>query len=909
VPNAGLPDESGHYLETPEMLAKAALRFGQAGWLNLVGGCCGTTPPHIAALAEVAQRLTPRVPPTARHACLSGVDYLELSDDNRPIVVGERTNVIGSRKFKELIVAEKWDEASEIARAQIKGGAQVIDVCLANPDRVELADMQQFLKAVVAKVRVPLMLDSTDDKVLAEALTWCQGKAIINSVNLEDGEERFAKVVPLAREFGAALVVGCIDDDPVQGMAIQRDRKVAVARRSFDLLTGKYGMQAEDIYWDPLVFPCATGDKQYLGSAVETIEGVRLLKAAFPGTHTVLGISNVSFGLPAAGREVLNAVFLYHCTQAGLDMALVNAEKLPRYPSIPDEEKRLAEDLLWNRGDDPVAAYAAYFRERKPAAAPRESLTLDQRLSRYIVEGTRDGLDEDLAEALKDRRPLDVINGPLMTGMDEVGRLFAKNQLIVAEVLQSAESMKAAVRFLEPHMDKAQTASRGKILLATVKGDVHDIGKNLVDIILSNNGFEVVNLGIKVPPATLIEAVNTHKPDIVGLSGLLVKSAQQMVATAEDMGRAGVSVPILVGGAALTRNFVDRQIAPAYGAGLVAYAPDGMAGLDLARQIVEPAKLALLRSNLTAQRAKSAAAVPAPVVPAPVATAVRSTQLPPVKDPPPPPDLQRHVIANTPLPHIWKFLNPAMLYGRHLGLKGSLARALDGGDPAELAKTEEGRKALELREVVQAVEAECQASALMKPMAVYQFFRAGSSGNRLTVFGESGSELAAFDFPRQPKPDGVCLADLVNPLEGGKPTDAVCLFVVTAGAGIRGRAEELKTNGDYLRSHVLQALALESAEAFAELLHSKIRSAWGFADGVETTMLDRFKASYQGKRYSFGYPACPRLEDQEILFRLLRPEEIGVQLTDGCMMDPEASVSALVFHHPLAAYFSASARE
>ncbi len=909
VPNAGLPDESGKYLETPEMLARAALRFGQAGWLNLVGGCCGTVPAHIKALAEVARQLKPRVPPTSRRSCLSGVDYLELDDATRPVVVGERTNVIGSRKFKELIVAEKWDDASEIARAQIKGGAQVIDVCLANPDRVELADMQRFLQAVVAKVRVPLMLDSTDDKVLAEALTWCQGKAIINSVNLEDGEERFAKVVPLAREFGAALIVGCIDDDPVQGMAVQRDRKVAVAGRSFELLTRKYGVQAEDIYWDPLVFPCATGDKQYLGSAIETIEGVRLLKREFPGTHTVLGISNVSFGLPPSGREVLNSVFLYHCTQAGLDMALVNAEKLPRYPSLPEEERRLADDLLWNRGDDPVAAYAAYFRERKPAAAPRESLTLDERLARYIVEGTRDGLEGDLAEALKARKPLDVINGPLMAGMDEVGRLFAKNQLIVAEVLQSAESMKAAVGFLEPHMDKAQTASRGKVLLATVKGDVHDIGKNLVDIILSNNGFQVVNLGIKVPPATLIEAVAVHRPDIVGLSGLLVKSAQQMVATAEDLKLAGVSVPILVGGAALTRNFVDRQIAPAYGAGLVAYAPDGMAGLELARQIVEPARQEQLRASLGAQRAKSAAAAAVPVAPAPVATELRSSQLNAIADPPRPPDLLRHVIANTPLPHIWKFLNPAMLYGRHLGLKGSLARALESGDVAELAKTEDGRKALELREVVQTVEAECQASGLMKPLAVYQFFRAGSSGNHLELFREEGTEVGAFDFPRQPRADGLCLADLVNPLEGRKPTDSVCLFVVTAGAGIRARAEELKQRGDFLKSHVLQALALESAEAFAELLHAKLRSAWGFPDGVETTMLDRFKANYRGKRYSFGYPACPRLEDQEILFRLLRPEEIGVQLTDGCMMDPEASVSALVFHHPQATYFSASARE
>jgi 5-methyltetrahydrofolate--homocysteine methyltransferase len=902
VPNAGLPDESGHYLETPEMLARAITRFGEAGWLNVVGGCCGTVPAHIRAIAEAARALTVRRPPTERKAALSGIDYLEMGPEQRPIVVGERTNVIGSRKFKELIRQEKFDEASEIARAQVKSGAQVIDICLADPDRDELADMEKFLQAVTAKVRVPLVIDSTDHKVLARALTYCQGKSLINSVNLEDGEERFEKVVPLAKAFGAALVVGTIDDDPQQGMAVKRERKLEVAERAFGLLTEKYGIAPEDIYWDPLVFPCATGDGQYVGSAVETIEGVRLLKERFPRTHTVLGISNVSFGLPPAGREVLNAVFLYHCTQAGLDLALVNAEKLPRFPSIPPEERKLSEDLLWNRGPDPVAAFAAYFRERKPPAKEKSTLSLDERLAGYIVEGSKDGLHDDLALALADRTPLQIINGPLMAGMDEVGRLFAQNQLIVAEVLQSAESMKSAVGYLEPHMDKAQTASRGKVLLATVKGDVHDIGKNLVEIILANNGFQVVNLGIKVPPADLITAARQHQPDIIGLSGLLVKSAHQMVATAEDLNRAGLHVPILVGGAALSRNFVDKQIAPAYGAGTVAYAKDGMQGLDLARQIVEPARFEDLKEALRQQRAKL-------VEPrkqdeselGPRAAAGRSASLPVVADPPKPPDFERHVLTNTPLPFLWKFINPLMLYGRHLGFKGALARTLESADPSELRETEAGRKALEVRQVVNEVKAECEAG-LMKPVALYQFVRAESDGNRLILLDALGGELCHFDFPRQPRQPGLSLADLVNPR--GAPADAICAFVTSAGAGIRGRAEELKQQGNYLKSHVLQALALETAEAYAELLHAKIRSLWGFPDGVETTMLDRFKANYRGKRYSFGYPACPRLEDQQILFQLLRPEEIGVALTDGCMMDPEASVSALVFHHPDAHYFS-----
>lgn len=901
VPNAGLPDENGLYLETPEMIARALRRFGEEGWLNLVGGCCGTTPAHIEALAALAGELSPRALPAERRSTLSGVDYVEISDDNRPVLVGERTNVIGSRKFKNLICDGRLDEASDIAKAQVKGGAAIIDVCLANPDRDELTDMREFLEKLVQKTRAPLMIDSTDEKVIELSLTYSQGKAIINSINLEDGEERFEKVVPLARKFGAALVVGCIDDDPVQGMGVTRARKLEVAERSYDLLVKKYGIAPEDIYFDPLVFPCATGDQQYIGSAVETIEGVRLIKERFPKCRTVLGISNVSFGLPAAGREVLNSVFLYHCVQAGLDLALVNTEKLERYPSIPEEERKLAEDLLWNRGEDPIAAFAAHFRDRKAAGPVKSDLPLDERLARCIVEGSRDGLIEDLDEALKERAPLDIINGPLMAGMDEVGRLFNKNELIVAEVLQSAEVMKAAVSHLEQFMEKNDSASRGKVILATVKGDVHDIGKNLVDIILSNNGFQVVNLGIKVPPEQLISAVREHKPDIIGLSGLLVKSAQQMVTTAGDLSRAGVSVPMLVGGAALSRNFVDRQISTSYD-GTVAYARDAMNGLDLAKQITEPEKFEALKEQLADQRAKAAEAPKvAPAAPLPVRRK-RSEEIRPITDPPPPPDFARHVLTNTPLDQIWKFINPVMLYGRHLGLKGSILRTIDTADVAMLACSEAGRKALELRESIDALKAECRAGA-MKARAVYRFFRAESEENTIHLSDADGTPVVSFQLPRQSRENGLCLADYVSP-RGSGVADSVAMFVVTAGEGIRDRAEALKQKGDYLRSHALQALALESAEGYAEMLHSRLRSMWGFPDAPDMTMLDRFKANYRGKRYSFGYPACPRLDDQALLFKALQPEEIGVELTDGCMMDPEASVSGIVFHHPQATYFS-----
>ncbi|MBC8647602.1 MAG: homocysteine S-methyltransferase family protein, partial [Thermoanaerobaculia bacterium] len=509
-PNAGLPDVDGRYAETPEKLAVQMKRFIEEGWVNIVGGCCGTTPAHIRALAEVAKNQPPRRIPIHNKTLVSGIEALEITEENRPVLVGERTNVLGSRKFKRLIAEGQFEPAAEIARAQVKGGAQIIDVCLQDPDRDETADVNAFLERATRMVKVPLMIDSTDARVLELGLTWSQGKAILNSINLEDGEERFRSVVPLAQKYGAALVVGTIDEDPEHGMGVTRERKLEIARRSYTLLTEKYGVAGEDIIFDPLVFPCGTGDEKYVGSAVETIEGIRLIKEALPGTRTILGISNVSFGLPESGREVLNSVFLYHCVKAGLDLAIVNTQKLMRYPQIPEEERRLSEDLIYNQGADPVAAFAAYFKAK--GAAPKVPRvrpgTAVERLPGYIIEGSKDGLVADLESVRTGgMAPLDIINGPLMDGMREVGRLFNANELIVAEVLQSAEAMKASVNHLESFMEKSSDSRKGKVLLATVKGDVHDIGKNLVEIILSNNGYDVINLGIKVPPEKLAEAV------------------------------------------------------------------------------------------------------------------------------------------------------------------------------------------------------------------------------------------------------------------------------------------------------------------------------------------------------------------------------------------------------------------
>ena len=902
-PNAGLPDENGLYNETPEMVAKKLARFADEGWLNIVGGCCGTTAEHVNLISKMAEGRSPRAANPPRRAATAGLESFVIEDDKRPVLVGERTNVIGSRIFKDLIVQEKFEEASEIGRRQVRSGGQILDVCLANPDRDEKADMGRFLDFLTKKVKAPLMIDSTDAEVIEEALKRCPGKCVVNSINLEDGEERFEKVVPLLRRYGASVVVGTIDEDKAQGMAVSRDRKLAIAQRSFQLLTEKYGLEPEDLYFDPLVFPCATGDKNYFGSAIETIEGVRLIKQALPRCKTILGVSNVSFGLPAAGREVLNAVFLHHCVQAGLDLAIVNSEKLARYSTLPEGERKLAEDLLRYKGPgdpafpadaDPIAAFSAAFRDAKPVKSPDERLKLpiDERLAKNVVEGSKEGLLSDLTALLKQgRQALGIINGPLMKGMDEVGRLFAANEMIVAEVLQSAEVMKAAVSHLEPHMDQASSASRGKVLLATVKGDVHDIGKNLVHIIMKNNGYEVHDLGIKVTPEVLLAAVKSVTPHIIGLSGLLVKSAQQMVVTAQDLKNAGINIPVLVGGAALSPKFTASRIAPQY-AGPVLYAKDAMMGLDLANGLQDPARReGVLAKNLDIQEHLKRDLVPAPAVAVNGTAAAAKIAHGLV---PTPPDLKLHVLSDFRVEDIFRYVNPIMLYGKHLGLK-SPERRLAERDP----------KAVELYDRVNKLQDEILSRGLIQAKAVFRFYPAQAEGDSVVLYDSPASlrELARFDFPRQSGHERLCLADFVAPKSSGK-LDFVAMFVVTCGAGIRELSEIYRESGEYLKSHALQSIAIESAEGFAELLHERLRAMWGIGDPAQMTIKEKFQARYRGLRVSFGYPACPNLQDQEKLFALLEPSRIGVGLTEGWMMEPEATVSALVFHHPEARYFS-----
>ena len=892
-PNAGLPDHEGNYHETPESLAHKLEGFASQGWLNVVGGCCGTTPEHIQALSETMRNYQPRRPKDLHLHMVSGIEPFIYDDPQlRPIMVGERTNVIGSRKFKRLIAEGKFEEAAEIGRAQVKRGAHVIDMCLADPDRDEIEDMENFIKELVKKVKAPLVIDSTDDAVIEKALSYSQGKAIINSINLEDGEDRFKAITPLIHKYGAAVVVGTIDE---KGMGVSAVKKLEIAERSYQLLVEKYGIPPQDIIFDPLVFPVGTGDAQYIGSAKATVDGIRLIKERFPEVQTILGVSNVSFGLPPVGREILNSVFLYHCTLAGLDYAIVNTEKLERFASISKEEVAMAEKLLFDTTDESLAKFTEFYRgKKKETKSTLPDMTLAERLSYYVLEGTKEGLIPDIELALKEYpAPLDIINGPLMDGMKEVGRLFNENQLIVAEVLQSAEVMKASVAHLEPHMEKNDTsAAKGKIVLATVKGDVHDIGKNLVDIILSNNGYEVIDLGIKVAPAELVETIKREKPDMVGLSGLLVKSAQQMVITAHDMKQAGINVPILVGGAALSRKFTDTKISKEYD-GLVLYAKDAMVGLSLANQLQDPIEY----EKLVQAKTEKETAAPLPAYERPsssVAVKVRkkvNTDAPVFV----PQDTKRHLLTSYSLSHVEPYINKQTLIGHHLGLKGKLANLLKEGD----------EKAIKLNDMVNGLMQDATQNGWITPSAVYQFFPAQSDGDTVLIYDPEnpGKIIETFEFPRQDSDPYLCLADFLKPVSSGQ-MDYISFFAVTAGKGVRQIAEKLKNEGRFLENHALQALALETAEGLAELIHRQIRDRWGFPDSVNFTMKDRFAAKYQGQRFSFGYPACPDLEDQKKLFRLISPEDVGIELTEGFMMEPEASVTAIVFAHPEARYFN-----
>lgn len=889
-PNAGMPDEEGHYHEEPEAFAAKLGDFLAQGWVRIVGGCCGTTPEHIRALSRVIRSYEGKkdepIASSPHHPHeIAGMERLEYHPTERPILVGERTNVIGSKKFRRLIEEGHFEEAAEIGRDQVDKGAQVLDICLANPDRDEQRDMEDFLHYAVRMIKAPFMIDSTDERVIELALKRIQGKSIINSVNLEDGEERVARIVPLLHRYGASLVVGLIDE---KGMAVTLERKMEIARRVYSLLTQKYSVAPEDIIFDPLVFPVASGDEEYKGSAVFTLEAIQRLKEEFPRSLTILGISNISFGLPPAAREVVNSVFLYEATKRGLDYAIVNTEKLIRYASLDDEAKRLAEELLFKTDSDSISRIADRYRKKEEEKEKGEDLPLMERIRLRIVEGRKGGLLPDLDLALQELTPLEIINGPLMDGMDEVGRLFNENKLIVAEVLQSAEVMKAAVSYLEQFMEKREESQRGKVILATVKGDVHDIGKNLVEMILANNGYQVINLGIKVPSEKLIEAVHTYRPDYIGLSGLLVKSAQQMSYTVQDFQKAGISLPVLVGGAALTNKFTETKIAPFYD-GPVFYAKDAMEGLSILNRLQSPEE----REKLLAEKKNEPREVHS--------VRIKEEEESPTENLSPTnpgithdhplrksPFLHAVTLFDVPLDEVIPYLNWNMLLGKHLGVHQ--------GSPEE--------KRREVRRKVEEILSHPDLRKRLRLNGKYRYFPVYSKGNTVFVMDEKGKrEIGQFTFPRQRKGSHLSIADFFRPYPTDQHSfDSMALFVVTCGENIREVSEGLKQEGEYFTSFTLQALALELAEAFAEKLHHRIRQEWGMEEDL--TMHEILQAKYTGCRYSFGYPACPNLEDQRILFRLLQPEEIGVTLTEGDMMEPEASVSAIVTSHPKARYFA-----
>lgn len=906
-PNAGLPNEDGEYEETPVTLANKLEPFFKNKYLNIVGGCCGTTPDYIKKIKEKTVNYEPRnIDKDKNFNNLSGLISLETPKD-RPIYVGERTNVIGSRIFKNLIAQEKFDEATEVARLQIKGDADVIDVCLANPDRDEVADMKAFLEKVSKFAKVPIMLDSTDINVVEKGLTYLQGKGIINSINLEDGEEKFKKMAEVIKEFGAAVVVGLIDEE---GMAVSLEKKIKVARRSYELLTKKYGIDERDIIFDTLVFPVATGDQKYIGSASATIEAIREIKKEMPNVKTILGVSNISFGLPIAGREVLNTYYMNKAYEAGLDFAIVNTEKIIPMDEISDEEKELSENILFHTDDENVSKFANFYRDKKATKKKVDvsNLTVEEKVANLVVEGSKKDLKDLLDELLKKYTPIEIINGPLMTGMDEVGRLFNKNDLIVAEVLQSAEVMKASVAHLEQFMEKDESSVKGKIIMATVKGDVHDIGKNLVGIIIGNNGYEVIDLGINTPAEKIRDAVVKEKADFLGLSGLLVKSATEMVNTVAVLREAGISIPIFVGGAALTEKFTVNKIEPAYENNIVIYSKDAMTALSDLNKMIDEKKFEEFREYLQKRRdlllikdEKELQKLKVKQTVSDIKDKDGTFDYSKIEIPKynfekiyKPETLNKQIITNIKAKDVFPFINLQMLIGKHLGLKWIVGKMLEKQDSRTVKIYNE------IKEIIEHGDEYFDITAIYKYFPVRR--KNGKEKNEfsLEILSDDLTEvIETFNFPRQKYGQYLSLNDYVNP-DG---IDYVGFFVVTAGEKSRIVSNELKAKGEFYKGHLVNSIGLELAEATSEYIHQIMRKDVGIID-KELQTEDILKANYQGNRYSFGYPACPDLSDQKKLFKLLKPEIYGIKLTDEFMMYPEASVSAIVFSQPFCKYFN-----
>ena len=926
MPNAGLPilgPHGAHYPLTPSELATAQLQFVHDYGAGLVGGCCGTTPAHIAEVAAAVAGQAPSRPALVDEPGLASLYQHQPFDQTMTYLsIGERTNANGSKAFRDAMLAENWDECIEIARSQTREGAHLLDVCVDYVGRDGARDARELVSRLATATTLPLVLDSTEPAVLQAGLECMGGRAMINSVNYEDGDgpnSRFARIMPMVREHGAAVVALTIDEE---GQARTADTKFAIAKRLIEDLTQNWGMRLVDITVDTLTFPIATGQDETRRDGIETIEAIRRLNESFPGVQSTLGISNISFGLSPAARHVLNSVFLHECVKVGLTSAIVHAARIMPLSQIPAEQLQAALDLIYDKRTydaegnttyDPLTHFLDVFSgvdsaaQRLSRAEELAAMPLDQRLERRIIDGEKKGLEPDLDEALKSgMSALLIIYDHLLKGMQVVGELFGKGEMQLPFVLQSAEVMKTAVAHLEPFIEKTDDTGKGRILLATVRGDVHDIGKNLVDIILSNNGFETVNIGIKQPINEIIRAAEENEVDVIGMSGLLVKSTQIMRENLEEMNLRGLATrwPVILGGAALTRSFVEQDLAEIY-EGEVRYARDAFEGLRLMDALIKIKRgdtdvvLPALKKRVVEPKNLLVRTVPDMM---PERSDVASDNKIPT-----PPFWGVRVVKGVPLRDYSSFLDERATFMGQWGLKPS--RAEDGPSYEELVETE-GRP--RLRSWLERIQTE----GLLEAAVVYGYFPAVSDGDDLVILhhgpegatdggsgGVPGTERMRFKFPRQARDRHLCLSDFVKSKESGE-IDVVPFQLVTMGNRISEFANELYQANDYRNYLEIHGLSVQLTEALAEFWHARVREELGFSSEDPSDMEGHFKLDYRGARYSFGYPACPDLEDRAKLVELLKPEVIGVTLSEELQLHPEQSTDAMVLHHPEAKYFS-----
>jgi 5-methyltetrahydrofolate--homocysteine methyltransferase len=906
LPNAGLPQNVGGravYGLTPRELADFHQHFIVDYGVRIVGGCCGTTPEHIKAVVDTCAGLTPAardVKLTA--AAASAYAAVPLDLDPKPLVVAEEMNTTTRKAdFRDLVRGQQYDAILALAKKLVAEGSHMLDLCCAIVGEDEKAYISAVLDKIATRVPAPILVDSTEADVVEEALKRIPGKPIINSINLEDGEKRTSKVLPMAKKYGAAVIALTIDEE---GMALTADRKVAIARRIYQLATEKYGMRSVDLIFDALTLPISTGQEEYRTAGTETLEAIRRIKRELPEVKTLLGVSNISFGLAAYPRRVLNSVFMHEAVDYGLDMAIVNYSKIYPLYKIPDAEVELARKLIYHdtSGGDPLQKYMAFFAGReKVEEAPVEvsKLSIEDKLKFCIVQGEKalgegaqkQTLEQILEDALQTYTPLDLINNVLLDGMRTVGELFGARKMQLPSVLDSAGVMKAAVAYLEPKMEKVEGSQKGTMVLATVKGDVHDIGKNLVDIILSNNGYRVINLGIKQPAETIIQAAREHRADVIGLSGLLVKSTLEMKYVIQDLQMQGLAFPVVCGGAALTRKYVEDDLRREYSSA-VFYAGDAFDGLHVMDDLTQSAEKreARLAEGRVVREAARAAAATADVE---VSTG-RSAAVPPAPAIPRPPFWGVRVKKDFDLREVFQYINETALFKNQWQLK--------------TASQEDYLRLVEekYRPTLRELEDEIVREGWFEPKAVYGYWPCQSEGNDVIVY-EPGTarELARFAFPRQKEGRKLCIADFFAARPSGQ-MDVIGLSLVTIGHHATEVTQKLFHGGEYTRYLYLHGLSVETAEALAELQHKRMREELGIAGEDAPRVSGLFHQKYRGSRYSFGYPACPNMEDQTKLFALLKPEEaIGVRLTTGYMLDPEQSTSAIVVHHPAAKYFVA----